>query len=114
MIHRENCLQGRGLIGHGSPEMRFTEEVGGGGGRGEGRREGRMGERGGGKGGRGGIGRGKQRRNRKSGLLEQDGSGGRGETERIFSHSEWSCGFCPQVPPEAEFFQGILQRLLLS
>lgn len=28
MIHRESCLRGRGLTGHGSPEMRFTEEVG--------------------------------------------------------------------------------------
>lgn len=28
MIHRESCLQGRGLTGHGSSEMRFTEEVG--------------------------------------------------------------------------------------
>lgn len=24
MIHRESCLRGRGLTGHGSPEVRFT------------------------------------------------------------------------------------------
>lgn len=65
----ESCLRGRGCTGHGSPEMKFTEEEGEeeqeekGKGR-EGERERRMGERGGGK---GGGGRGRERKRKRGG-----------------------------------------------
>lgn len=99
----ESCLRGRGHTGHGSPEMKFTEEEG------EEEQEEKE-EKGKGRGGE----RGREEWETEEVVKEEEEGEGserrreeEGRGEKTFSHSEWSSGFyAPPSPLQRLSFPG--------